>query len=352
VAGTKRTTSRGRRLGTDYPWAELPYEQLLELRFRDLHLKLEGSEVDHHVQRLYAELERKGLSFRPHVWLSSEWFSPDATPGIAIPFYLAHPRLRKLEQRQMLEVEGGSEASCMRILRHEAGHAFDTAYRLHRRKRYRELFGPETAPYPQFYSPKPYSKSYVLHLDMWYAQAHPAEDFAETFAVWLRPGRRWRQTYKDWPAIKKLEYVDEVMAEIADQPPAFHPRFHVDPLREMKTTLRTHYLAKRVHYAAGRPEFFDADLRRLFSDDKKHAHRPTAASFLRGIRPDLRRLVARWTGEYQYTIDKVLDDIIKRCQQLRLRLTQSPQRTELDTIVLLTVQTMNYLHAGHHRVAL
>ena len=101
-----------------------------------------------------------------------------------------------------------------------------------------------------------------------------------------------------------------------------------------------------------RPEFFDADLRRLFSDDAKHAHRPTAASFLRGIRKDLRRLVARWTGEYQYTIDKVLDDIIKRCQQLRLRLTQSPQRAELDTIVLLTVQTMNYLHAGHHRVAL
>jgi hypothetical protein len=324
----------------------------LDLRFKDLGLKLEGSEVDERVQRLYGELEGRGLTFRPHMWLSSEWFSPDATPGVAIPFYLAHPRLKKLEQRQMLEVEGGGESACMRILRHEAGHAFDTAYRLHRRKRYRELFGPETTPYPRFYQPKPYSKSYVIHLDMWYAQAHPAEDFAETFAVWLRPGQRWRQTYRDWPAIKKLEYVDEVMAEIGDQVPPFHPRFHVEPLRELNTTLRTHYMAKRVHYAAGRPEFFDADLRRLFSDDRKHADRPTAASFLRGIRPEMRRLVARWTGEYQYTIDKVLDDIIKRCQQLRLRLTQSPQRTELDTIVLLTVQTMNYLHAGHHRVAL
>jgi hypothetical protein len=336
----------------DYAWSTWPYERLLDLRFKDLGLKLEGSEVERHVDRLYDELARAGLSFRPHVWLSDEWFSPDATPGIAIPFYLAHPRLRKLEQRQMLEVEGGKESACMRILRHEAGHAFDTAYRLHRRKRYRELFGYETTPYPKVYSPKPYSKSYVLHLDMWYAQAHPAEDFAETFAVWLRPGHRWRQHYKDWPALKKLEYVDSLMSEIATDTPPFHPRFHVEPLRELKTTLREHYTVKRVHYAAARPEFFDSDLRRLFSDDKDYAQNPTAASFLRGKRRDLRRLVARWTGEYQYTIDKVLDDIIKRCQQLRLRLTQSPRRAELDTIVLLTVQTMNYLHAGHHRVAL
>jgi hypothetical protein len=284
--------------------------------------------------------------------LSSEWFSPDATPGIAIPFYLAHPRLKRLEQRQMLEVEGGTEKSCMRILRHEAGHAFDTAYRLHRRKVYRELFGLETTPYPRFYQPKPYSKSYVIHLDMWYAQAHPAEDFAETFAVWLKPGRRWRQVYRDWPALRKLEYVDEVMKGIGGEVPPFHPRFQVEPLRELDTTLGEHYRVKKVHYAAGRPEFFDADLRRLFSDDPKYKGRPTAASFLRGIRPEMRRLVARWTGEYQYTIDKVLDDIIKRCQQLRLRLTQSPQRSEFDTVVLLTVQTMNYLHAGHHRVAL
>ena len=126
----------------------------------------------------------------------------------------------------------------------------------------------------------------------------------------------------------------------------------MDPLRELKTTLREHYTVKWVHYAAARPGFFDSDLRRLFSDSSEYKHRPTAASFLRGSRSNLRKLVARWTGEYQYTIDKVLDDIIKRCQQLRLRLTQSPQRAELDIIVMLTVQTMNYLHAGHHRVAL
>ena len=66
----------------------------------------------------------------PHAWLSDEWFSPDNTPGIAIPFYLAHPRLMRLERRQILEVEGGTASECLRILRHETGHVVQHAYRL------------------------------------------------------------------------------------------------------------------------------------------------------------------------------------------------------------------------------
>ena len=184
--------------------------------------------------------------FRPYFWLSNEWFTPDAHSGIAIPFYLAHPRLRQLERRQMYEVEGGTERWCMRILRHEVGHALDNAYRLHFRRRYRELFGSWAAPYPKFYQPKPYSKSYVIHLDMWYAQAHPAEDFAETFAVWLRPGSGWRQRYAGWPALRKLEYVDELMAEIAGEAPAVTTRAAVaaaarsahDPPRALREEAR------------------------------------------------------------------------------------------------------------------
>src|SRR5690606_6795849 len=138
------------------------------------------------------ELERRHIKLRPHVWLAEEWFAADGVPGIAIPFYLAHPRLIKLEQRQMLEVEGGTRDECMRILRHEAGHALDTAYRIRRRKQWREVFGPASKKYPEYYHAKPYSKNYVLHLDSWYAQSHPSEDFAETFAVWLKPDSRWR----------------------------------------------------------------------------------------------------------------------------------------------------------------
>ncbi len=168
-------------------WATWTDEQLLALRMCDLGLTLEGSGLDARIAQLSAELEARGLAFRPHYWLSDEWFTPDGVPGIAIPFYLAHPRLEKLERAQMLEVEGGDPESCLRILRHEAGHAIDNAYLLRRRPTRRRLFGTPATPYPEYYTPKPYSKSFVLHLDHWYAQSHPDEDFAETFAVWLDP---------------------------------------------------------------------------------------------------------------------------------------------------------------------
>ena len=145
------------------------------------------------------------------MWLSEEWFSPDGVPGIAVPFYLAHPRLERLERRMMRNVEGGSAESAMRILRHEAGHAIDTAYRLRRRKRWREVFGPASLPYPDTYKARPGSRRYVQHLGEWYAQSHPCEDFAETFAVWLKPNSSWRRTYAQWPAFHKLEFVDELL---------------------------------------------------------------------------------------------------------------------------------------------
>ena len=145
-------------------------------------------------------------------------------PGIAIPFYLAHPRLAKLELAQMLEVEGGDPEACLRILRHEAGHAIDNAYALRRRPTRRRLFGNPAIEYPEYYTPKPYSKSFVQHLDHWYAQSHPDEDFAETFAVWLDPNSMWATRYAGWPAQRKLEYMDRLMRELARDAAARHAR--------------------------------------------------------------------------------------------------------------------------------
>jgi hypothetical protein len=327
-------------------------DQLLDLRFRDLDLTIEGTLIEQRINRLYEELYFRNFVFRPYFWLSHDWFSPDGHPGIALPFYLAHPRLARLEQRQMLEVEGWGGRQCMRILRHETGHTLENAYRLHYRRKWRELFGSGAAPYPDYYSPKPYSKSYVLHLDMWYAQSHPSEDFAETFAVWLNPNSRWKSRYRGWPALKKLQYVDELMAEVAPTKAPINSRRQIDPLRTLAMTLSEHYEKKRAHYALNRPTFYDADLMRLFSADPKHKKKKLAARFLSEIKPELRRLVARWTGQYHYTIEKVLDDMIKRCRELRLRVKSSTELTTLDSIVMITVQTMNYLHSGHHRVAL
>lgn len=327
-------------------------DELLDLRFCDLDLTIAGTTIEGRVNQLYEELSEREINFRPHCWLAEEWFSPDGIPGIAIPFYLADPRLIRLERKLMLEVEGGTKEWCMRILRHEAGHAIDTAYRLRRKKRYRDVFGKVSQAYPEFYQPKPYSKSFVLHLDMWYAQSHPVEDFAETFAVWLRPRSRWRSRYKSWPALKKLEFVDEAIGQIRGKKPTITSREHVDPVRKVKKTLRQHYSDKRDHYGLDYPNFYDRDLRRVFSNMPEHAKFPSAATFLNRIRPELRRSISKWTGEYQYTIDQVLSEMIERCREMKLKLRGSESETKRDVAILVTIQTMNYLHEGHHRVAL
>jgi hypothetical protein len=332
-------------------WSESGDETLLDLRMSDLPLAIEGDLADR-IAQLRSELAARGLDFPLHFYLSDEWFTPDGATSIAVPFYLAHPRLARLEEAQMLEVEGGEHEWCMRILRHEAGHAIDNAFRLRLRRQRRAIFGPPSKPYPEFYTPKPYSKSYVLHLDAWYAQSHPDEDFAETFAVWLTPTSEWRQRYTGWPAVKKLEYMDALMRAISSRKPSLVNAAEVDPLPKLRKTLRQHYRSKRRYYGVDYPNFYDRDLRRLFSDAPEHAGNITAAQFIARIRRSVRRVVADWTGIYQYTIDQVIEDMIARSRELKLRLAVSEEQARQEFTVLLTVQAMNYLHSGGHRLFL
>ena len=327
-------------------------QELLALRFCDLKLRIEGTFIADQIARLYDELHDRNLLLKPRCWLSNEWFSPDGIPGIAIPFYLAHPRLTRLEQKIMLEAEGSTRRWCMQLLRHEAGHAIQVAYRLHRRARWRRLFGPSTRPYPDYYKPKPFSRRYVLHLDWWYAQSHPCEDFAETFAVWLTPGYPWRKRYRDWPAIKKLEYVDELMTEITGQKPPVRSRATMDPLRRLTETLGEYYERKRARYSSEYPEFFDRDLRRLFADSGESRGVMRAATFLRRCGPRLCRQVAQWTGEHSYTVSQALKEMASRCRELDLRVNRPVEELTLDTAILLTMQVTHYLHSDEHRMAL
>jgi hypothetical protein len=336
-------------LGHD--WPSLDDESLLDVRMSDLPVGIEGTLADR-IAQLHGEIAARGLTAPLHFYIGEEWFTSDGATSIAVPFYLAHPRLTRLEGAQMLEVEGGEHEWCMRILRHEAGHAIDNAYRLRLRRQRRRLFGSPTSPYPDSYVPKPYSKSFVLHLDAWYAQSHPDEDFAETFAVWLTPTSEWRQRYAGWPALKKLEYMDALMTSLRGVSPRLVNPAEVDPLRKVYKTLRRHYRAKRRHYGIDYPNFYDRDLRRLFSEAPEFAANITAAQFIIRIRRPARRLVASWTGIYQYTIDRVLEDMITRCRKLRLRLAVPEEQARREFTVLLTVQAMNYLHSGGHRVSL
>jgi hypothetical protein len=347
-----RRNHRGSRdARRDPTWARLPDEKLLDLRFCDLGLQIEGTWLEEMIARLYDELGRRGIRFRPHCWLSSEWFSPDGVPGIAMPFYLAHPRLMRLERRRMLEVEGGTREWCLRILRHEAGHALDTAYHLRRKRRWQQVFGRASQPYPDSYRPKPYSHDFVQHLGWWYAQSHPLEDFAETFAVWLRPGARWKRDYDGWSAQTKLEYIDDLCRGIATARPQVRTRQRVDPLSKLRRTLREHYGARHARYGVDLSELYDRDLLRLFSPGGDPAG-TSAVAFLRRVRPELRPLVSGWTEQHPYTVDQFLNDMMTRCRALRLRLNRSEEQAKLDTAVLLTVQVMYYVQTGGPRIAL
>ncbi|MBK5255869.1 MAG: putative zinc-binding metallopeptidase [Vicinamibacteria bacterium] len=334
-------------------WASWPDEDLLELRLCDLGLHIAGTAVEEGVRALYANLQASGLRFRPHVWLSDEWFCPDGVAGIAIPFHLAHSRLMRLERSQMLEVEGGTPEWCLRILRHEAGHAIENAFGLRKRERRIQIFGDSKQPYPAHYEPRPYSRRFVVHLDGSYAQAHPDEDFAETFAVWIDPESDWRADYAGWPALSKLEYVDEVMRELRSLTPPKHRERTVEPLSSLRLTLREHYEARRAHYGVDHPSFHDTGLKRLFrSPSDAGAKSVKAERVIRELSDETARTVARWTGQYQYVIKAVIAAMADRCRHLELRSTLPKNRARLEFATLLTVETMKKVHSGRHRAAL
>jgi hypothetical protein len=335
-----------------FDWAELPDSELLDLRLRDLGLRIEKTWIEECLDDLHEELERRELRFRPHAWLSYDWFVPDGIPGIAIPFYLAHPRLMQLERKQMLEVEGGTREEMMKILRHECGHAFDNAYELRGDRRRQRLFGRVSKRYPEHYRPNPASRRFVQHLRLYYAQSHPAEDFAETFAVIIASRGGWRKRYADWPVLQKLEYVDQLLERLAGVAPKRRSRLRPDSLSTLNVTLRQLYADKRGRYLVSYPDIYDRDLRRLFSDDPKHARHELASRFLRRNRSEIRRLVANWTGEYQFTLEQVLNDMIGRSRELKLRAVGPERRLKMEFAVLLTVKTMDFHYSRRNWFAL
>lgn len=317
----------------EYRWADYDDEALLELRFRSLRLRLHNSLVWPDVEQLYTELQRRGIRFRPRVWISTEWFSPDGIPGFAVPFYLAHPRLRQLERNIMGEVEGGNRKWRMRILRHETGHAIDNAYALRRRRDWREMFGRASTPYPDDYSPRPSSRRHVLHLGHWYAQSHPTEDFAETFAVWMQPRARWRRDYAEWPALRKLEFTDRVMDEIASCRPKRHDTSVIEPLSDVDQTLGDHYRLKKARYG-GIERRYDPWIMRVFIARARRPRAIAASRFLREIEPQLRRLLERRARLHPYYVDHAIATVIRRARQLDLVL-RSPRREAKRPVVRL-----------------
>ena len=327
-------------------WVNLPDEALLEKRITQLRLTLEGSGLQPLVQQLYEELSARGLAFHPPCHVGDEWFVPVGVPAIFIPFFLVHERLRHLERKQMLEVEGETPEWFMRLMRHEAAHAYSYAYQLYKKRRWQQTFGLASTEEAPFYRPRPHSRSYVVHLEDWYAQSHPDEDFAETFAVWLTPGLDWRSRYHGWKALQKLEYVDELMRSLAGRPPIHQPAYRVADLDCLNVKLKTYYRQKRKLYEDTYPDFYDNDLRQLFSATPDTPERLKASAYLRQHRPALLDAVDRWTNERRYRVHKLLSRLIERCERLDLYLAPPDPARHVQVTAYLTTLVMNHLFTG------
>ncbi|MCX6125815.1 MAG: putative zinc-binding metallopeptidase, partial [Proteobacteria bacterium] len=196
----------------------IPDDVLLSLRVCDLGVRLENTNCPALSKKLLNELKQVGITqLMPKFYLADEWFCPAGSIAIAVPFWLAHPRLTELERTQMGRAEGDTALEFMKLLRHEMGHCVEHAYRLSERSDWQQVFGSPSVTYsPEKYQWDRKTRDFVKHLPEGYAQSHPEEDFAETFAVWLDPRSAWRKRYKYWTgAIAKLHYVHNLMQECA-----------------------------------------------------------------------------------------------------------------------------------------
>jgi hypothetical protein len=330
VSESKQKIESSKAIASTPELAGLSDEELLQMRICDLKLKIPGTELESRIQKFYGELAAKGISFTPLCYLGDEWFCPAGCATIAIPFYLAHPRLKKLEEKMMMEVEGGTEAWCMRLLRHEMGHVLNHIYLLEKEKPWQKLFGPPSLEYSESFRARPYSKRFVRHLDGWYAQSHPEEDFAETVAIWLTPDLDWKQQYKDWKALEKLEYVDSLMAKLAGKPPLIFSKSKMSEASRLRSRLALYYKRRRRTYAQEFPDFFDADLTRLFADPSASPHAERAATFLRRSTNPILNAVSAWTGEPKFTLHRLLRALTERCAELDLRLRSDAAGVEIS----------------------
>jgi hypothetical protein len=318
---------------------------LLGRRISQLGLTISGSRVERLVQTLYAELADKHIAFRPAVYLSDQWGCPDGTPLIGVPFYLVDQRLERIEAEMSAGIEDDAEA--MRYLRHECGHAINYAFDLYERPEWRSTFGPFSKPYRERYRADPFSREYVRHILGWYAQKHPDEDFAETFAVWLTPGLDWRREYAGWPALAKLEYVDRVMAEVAPltfQAPA--PGADDLPVEAMNYTIADHYAESDDRVPIEDERQFDGDLRRIFVTLDDAPQGELAKWFVQRHYREIVSRISYWTSESPSVVRSFVDHLARRVADLELRVAGLEAATLIELTAFGTAVVMNHRYTN------
>ena len=343
--------------------AELHYEDnweteryaLLNTRVCDLQLDFEDSLLFRCIQKLYAELAQKKLQFRPRYYFTcggDEWGCPDRVPWIGMPFHLADNRLVRIEREMGYTTY--DKKDMMFLLRHETGHAINYAYELFDIPEWIEVFGDFYKSYPANFRFKfnRFSRSYVRSQGepRYYAQAHPDEDFAETFAVWLTPRSNWRHRYRNWPSLRKLEFVDGIMKKLRHKKPNVLSGPLDSPYQSRSYTLIEYYGEDIDQFKDKALGIYDEDLRRIFTG-ATNGHRKTvpAKDLIRRNRRFLVTTISEWTGAREKVVIPVISKFFMRCRELELALAAEGESYSLASLTALgTAVVMNYLHTGRY----
>jgi hypothetical protein len=323
-------------------------ERILQNKIAELGLRIEGTYLQTVVERLYAELDAAGIALKPKVYLSDEWSCPDGVPVIGIPFYLADRKLSRLEDEMMDGIEAETEEEILSYLRHEAGHAFNYAHKLYDTEEWLATFGTYSAPYRDDFVPQPFSRNYVRHIPGWYAQKHPDEDFAETFAVWLDPHSNWREAYRDWGCYQKLLYVDEIVRQYGPKAPVVTGEDYDFASEALVYSIAEHYKKTRPPLLE-LPAEFDRDLMEIFRSDRptETAQRIAADQFIIRHRRFLVARIAHWTGLYDVLVRSLVNHFVDRCQKLELWLDPDDSDEALvDLVACVSALAMNRLYKG------
>jgi hypothetical protein len=323
---------------------------------RDLELAIENTRLAPVIEQFRAELARVGIAkVQPSVYLSTEWGVPFGTVAIGIPFYLARPELTELHGEKVGHIEGFDGVDILRYLRHEMGHVVNYAYKLYDSEEWVKLFGSITQPYREDYRPQPFSRRFVRHLPGWYAQKHPDEDWAETFAVWMTPGRDWRADYAQLPtALAKLEYCDRTMQAIVAREPLVTAAEHDEDVAAIDFSLEDFYKNATPESEPGAAGL-DGDLRAIFDDlaalrEKGNtAETRPAGALIRRLERQLMADVFRWTGHFPEKTRSLIRELARRADALEQVYTQDAENAAIVGVtILVTSLAMNFVHRGSY----
>lgn len=320
---------------------------LLSMRVMDLPLDKEAVPFPKAIDRLFFKLKRRGIHWRPKIWASEEWFSPDGRAGFAFPFTLLDPKLVALEKRFIGFSEGSTEREFEKLIDHECAHALDNAFLTRKHPLRKEFFGDSELPYPKSYLPLPYSKNFVRHLPGNYAQAHPEEDWAETFAIWLSPKREWRARYANWPALKKLQACDLIMRELRGKAPRRVGRGEPLHFKNDDRTLKEYFLWRKKELGLNKRNFYARKAREIFTS----CHgKQKALDIIAQNEVKLKKSIIKTTGVRSYEAGHMMKELKYECARKDYGLSKNKRESYKLVEQALISSAQSYINSGGRRI--